>query len=151
MLKRLVLCLCSMPLLLGCVNAAYNRAEVRDDRAERVTIATVQREIRPGMSSAEVASVLGSPNLVTTDANRCENWVYDKVATETAYSHSTGRGSGGLGGAAGGADGGLLGALGFGGGKSAGAVATNQRTMTIIIKFDKDNRVRDYSYRQSSF
>ncbi len=151
MLTRLVLCLFSGTLLLGCVNAAFNRAEVRDDSADRVTIATVQREIRPGMSSAEVASILGSPNLVTTDANRCENWVYDKIATEASYSHSRGRGNGIAGGAGGGSDGGFLGALGFGGEKSTGAVSTNQRTVTIIIKFDRNSRVRDYSYRQSSF
>ena len=35
--------------------------------------------------------------------------------------------------------------------KSAGASSTTQRTLTIIIKFDEENKVRDFAYRQSTF
>jgi hypothetical protein len=103
------------------------------------------------MTNSEVVQVLGSPNMVTTDEQRRENWVYDKVSTETAYSTS----SGGvnaliLGGALVGP--GLAGGLGGAGySSSAGARSTTQRTLTIIIKYDSQNRVRDFSYRSSSF
>ncbi len=150
--RCLVICVTMLCLTgTGCMSAGEHREAVRDDTADRISVGKVQREIREGMTSAEVVSILGSPNMVTTDAGRRETWVYDKVATERAYSGSQGGFGGLLGGLVGGAAGGL-----FGGGsgnveRGSGASATNQRTVTIIIKFDEESRVRDYSYRQSSF
>lgn len=135
----------------GCMSAGQHREAVRDDTADRISVGKVQREIHEGMSSAEVVSILGSPNLVTTDSERRETWVYDKVATEHAYSGSQGGFGGLLGGLVGGAAGGLFGGAGGNVERSSGASATNQRTVTIIIKFDENGKVRDYSYRQSSF
>lgn len=102
---------------------------------DRLSVGKVQREIRVGMSSAEVIRVLGSPNIVTTDDERREVWVYDKIATDTAYSTSDRYGT-------------LL-ILGASG--SSGARSTHQRTLTIAIKFGNDQKVRDFSYHQSSF
>ena len=127
------------------------RAAVSNQDKDRLTVGTVQREIRNGMSTAEVVEVLGSPNMVTTDEKRRESWVYDKVATEKVYSTSSG-GLGlifGGGGATGGA--GLLGGLGGGFSSGSGAASTTQRTLTIIVKFDEAGKVRDYAYRSSSF
>ena len=81
-----ILCLA----MTGCMTAEQHRAAVRNDAGDRLSIAKVQREIRVGMSGAEVVSILGSPNMVTTDSERRETWVYDKVATERAYSSSSG-------------------------------------------------------------
>lgn len=140
-------------LISACQTVGEHASQVRDARAqgERVTVGTVQREIRVGMSSAEVVSVLGAPNMVTTDSKRRENWVYDKISTERVYSTSSGGVSalvlgGGIVGA------GLAGGgVGAGYSSSAGASSTSQRTLTIIIKFDKDSKVRDFAYRYSSF
>ena len=85
--------------------------------------------------------------MVTTDENRRESWVYDKISTEKVYSTS----SGGLGLIFGGAGGGFLGGLGGNASSSAGASSTTQRTLTIIVKFDEAGKVRDYAYRSSSF
>jgi outer membrane protein assembly factor BamE (lipoprotein component of BamABCDE complex) len=116
-----------------------------------MTVGKVQREIRVGMTNADVVEVLGSPNMVTTDDRRREIWVYDKVATETAYSTSSGGVSALILGGALVGDG-LLGAAGAPSyHASAGAASTTQRTLTVIIKFDEANRVRDFSYRSSSF
>lgn len=133
-------------LLCGCT-AGMHRDAVRDDTKDRISVATVQREIKVGMSGADVVAVLGSPNMVTTDSERREIWVYDKVATERVYSTS----EGGLGLLLGGAGSAMLGGGVGGAGQSSGAASTTQRTLTIIIKFDHDNTVRDFSYRQSSF
>ncbi|MFD1623703.1 hypothetical protein [Azospirillum griseum] len=137
--------------LVGCMSTEQHRAAVSNPVGDRVTIGTVQREIRVGMSSADVVQALGSPNMVTTDDLRRENWIYDKIATETAYSTSQGGVSalilGGVAGAAGMVGGGI--APGYG--QSSGASSTTQRTLTIIIKFDDAKRVRDFAYRSSSF
>jgi len=138
-------------ILFGCATAGQHREEVRDDSADRLTVGKVQREIRVGMTNAQVVEVLGSPNMVTTDEKRREVWVYDKVATEHAYSTSSGGVSALiLGGVAGGsgAGGGGVGGSAYG---SAGATSSTQRTLTVIIKFDEENKVRDFAYRQSSF
>ena len=126
----------------GCT-AGQHLDEVRDDEGTKLTVGTVQKEIKMGMSAAEVAEVLGSPNIVTTDENRQETWIYDKISTEVAYSRSSGTIVGLLFGSSGGG----LGA----GSKSAGATASSQKTLTVVIKFDANSQVRDFSYRQSSF
>ena len=89
----------------------------------------------------------GSPNIVTTDEQRREVWVYDKISTDTVYSTSSG---------------GIM-SLILGGGSdvaglasghynaSSGARSQSQKTLTIIIKFDNKGLVRDFSYNASSF
>jgi outer membrane protein assembly factor BamE (lipoprotein component of BamABCDE complex) len=137
--------------LSGCMTTGQHRQAVRDDSSDRISAGVVQREIREGMSSADVVHVLGSPNMVTTDEHRREVWVYDRISTEHVYSTSSGGISALiLGGAAGGSGAGG-GGLGFGGSRGSGAASSSQRTLTIIIKFDEENRVRDFAYRQSSF
>lgn len=126
----------------GC-SATQHRAEVQDDTPDRVTVGTVQREIRVGMASADVAAILGAPNIVSTDAERREVWIWDKVSSEVTYSRSGGVVAGlVIGGSGGGAG---------GGSRSAGASHSSQRTLTVVVKFDGNDRVRDFSYRTSSF
>ncbi|HXZ97420.1 MAG TPA: hypothetical protein VEG37_10325 [Burkholderiales bacterium] len=132
---------------LTACTATYHKSQVQDDSTDRVTVGKVQKEIRTGMSGAEVAQVLGSPNIVTTDENRREVWIYDKIATETVYSTS----SGGIVTLILGFTGNFVGAgLPYGSVKS-GATATNQRTLTIVIKFDDKGKVRDFAYHASNF
>ena len=135
----------------GCLSAEEHQAAVANADKNKLTVGTVQREIRVGMSGDEVASVLGSPNIVTSDEHRQESWIYDRFSTDSVYSTSSGGVSalilgGGLVGA-----GALGGGLGGGMSQSAGARSTTQRTLTVIIKFDGSRRVRDFAYRQSSF
>jgi outer membrane protein assembly factor BamE (lipoprotein component of BamABCDE complex) len=128
--------------LSGC-SATQHRAEVRDDTIDRVTVGTVQREIRVGMPTAEVAAILGAPNIVSTDADRNEVWIWDKISSDVSYSRSSGVVAGLVIGSSGGGAG--------GGSKNAGASSSSQRTLTVIVKFDAAGRVRDFSYRTSSF
>ena len=151
--SSIIVMLTAAGLIAGCQTAAQHAADVRAAQdGDRVTVGKVQREIRVGMTNAQVVEVLGSPNMVTTDEQRRENWVYDKIATDTAYSSSSGGVNalilgGGLIGGAGAAGG----AGGAGYSSGAGARSTSQRTLTIIIKYDEANKVRDFSYRSSSF
>ncbi len=134
-------------LVTGCQSASSHRQQVQDDTGDRVTVGKVQKEIRIGMSGAEVAEVLGSPNIVSTDEERREVWIYDKIATDHAYSESRGGVMAlilGWGGSAAGAASGSV-------NQSAGASSTSQRTRTVIIKFDKEGKVRDFAYHTSRF
>jgi outer membrane protein assembly factor BamE (lipoprotein component of BamABCDE complex) len=139
--------------MAGCRSAQEHAADVEAANADanRLTVGTVQREIRVGMSGGQVASVLGSPNIVTTDENRREVWVYDRISTTRAYSTSSGGVSALiLGGAwTGGGAGGGLGSTGYS--ADAGATATTQKTLTVVIKFDGQGLVRDFAYHTSTF
>lgn len=151
--RPLGICIVTAGLVAGCQSASEHAREVGSarDAGDRVTVGKVQREIRVGMTSTQVVEALGSPNMVTTDEQRRENWVYDKISTDTVYSRSSG-GVNAL--ILGGALFGDVAAGGAGGGgyrSSAGAASTSQRTLTIIIKFDSQSRVRDFAYRSSSF
>ena len=110
---------------------------------DRLSVANVQREVNKGMSGAEVIEALGSPNIISTDENGWEVWVYDKISTEVNYSRS----SAGIIGLIFGGSGGGLGA----GGMSSGAASKSQRTLTVVIKFDGDKKVRDFAYHTSRF
>jgi outer membrane protein assembly factor BamE (lipoprotein component of BamABCDE complex) len=130
-------------LTAGC-SATHHAADVREaDDIDRVTVGTVQKEIVIGMSAADVAAVLGSPNIVTTEEERQETWIYDKISTDVTYSRSSGTVVGLLFGSAGGGAG--------VGTTNAGSSSSSQRTLTVIIKFDGNSRVRDFSYHSSRF
>lgn len=124
-------------LISGCQSASQHAADVSkaNDNLDRLTVGKVQREIKIGMTTADVVQTLGSPNIVTTDEQRRESWVYDKISTNVTYSNSAGGAS-------------LI--LGVVGGQS-GAVSRNQKTLTIIIKFDANQKVRDFAYHASTF
>ena len=144
-MNRLVTCVSFLSvavILSGCTASAHVR-DVRAEDTDRITVGTVQRDIHMGMSATNVAEVLGSPNIVTTDGDRRETWIYDKISSEVAYSRS----SGAIVGLTFGSN-----AAGLGvGRKESGATASSQRTLTVIIKFDDDNLVRDFSYHTSRF
>lgn len=133
--------------LSGCMTAAQHRADVEQPAGDQLTVGTVQKEIRVGMSGAEVAAVLGSPNIVSTDEERREVWIYDKISTDVAYSSS----SGGLSTLILGGGSSVGGGVGGSGNRSAGAASTSQKTLTVIIKFDNEKRVRDFAYHTSRF
>ena len=134
-MRRLLFSATALLLLSGCMSAAKHRKSVSDNSGDRMTVGIVQKEIRVGMSGAEVAQVLGSPNIVSTDKERREVWIYDKISTERAYSTSEGGMSAlifvGLA---------VIQQAGGGGefSRSSGASSTSQKTLTVIIKFDED-------------
>jgi outer membrane protein assembly factor BamE (lipoprotein component of BamABCDE complex) len=146
-MKTTFLLLISALIATACTSAGQHRAAVQDDTQDRMTVGTVQKEIFLGMTGADVLSVIGSPNIVSTDAERNEVWVYDKLATDVAYSDSQAGVLGLIFGPIG-----AGGAAGAGAGTySSGARSTSQRTLTVVINFDADKRVRDFAYHTSRF
>lgn len=135
-MKNILIAIFIIGLTAGCQTAAQHQKELQDNsQTEAFTLGNVQRKIQKGSSQAEVASSLGSPNIVTKDAHGKEAWVYDKAAREVSYSHD--HGGVWL----------LLGAYS----KEAGASRTSQRTLTVVIKFDERGHVDDVTYHSSQF
>ena len=150
-MKILIVTAISCAMLAGCT-AADHRADIDDAKTianerDQLTVGSVQKHVRVGMSSVEVLEALGSPNIVSTDAERREVWVYDRVASERVYSDSSGGILGGIGGGNGDVGAGVGGLVR----KSSGASHRSQRKLTVVVRFDEDNLVRDYSYRTSRF
>lgn len=125
-------------LQTGCMTASQHQQSLPQTQERETTVGIVQQEIRVGMSGADVAEALGSPNIVTQDSEGDETWVYDKIASEVSYSQD----SGGTG---------LIINLLGGYNRQAGAASTTQRTLTVVIKYDENKRVKSFSYHASKF
>lgn len=128
------------PLLIGilcllALGGCRTSAPAAAPEAEQLTVGTVQREIRVGMSAAEVAEALGTPNIVTTDEERREVWIYDRVSSDRVSTGSSAYGT----------------LLIIGGQTGKSSSSSSQRTMTIIIKYDADKKVRDFAYNYTQF
>ena len=134
-MKKIMAVFLAALFLAGCSSASTRRKDVQDNSPNSLTVGKVQRDIKLGMSSAQVAEILGSPNIVTTDEERREVWVYDKIASDVTYSQG----------------GGYWTLILFGSNSHTGSTATAQRTLTVVIKFDKDGKVRDFAYNSSKF
>lgn len=119
-------------LVLSALCACATATAPRD---QELTVGLVQKEIRVGMAQAEVAEALGSPNIVSKDAEGHEAWIYDKMATEASTRSSGGGGS-------------IL-VLAYS--RSEAVSRTSQKTLTVVIKFGQDSRVASFSYHASSF
>ena len=124
-------CGVAMLVLTACGASLQTGSPLPETPEKRLTVGIVQREIRTGMPAFAVAEALGAPNVVTTDEQRREVWVYDRVASERVHEL------------------GYAGLILVGYSREAGAVS--QRTLTVIVKFDADQRVRDYAYHASRF
>ena len=135
----------------SCMGASEHSAALHSSAEREMTVGIVQKTISKGMAQDEVAAALGSPNIVTKDREGDETWIYDKIATEASYSSDSGSVAGlGGGGTAPGSSL-FLGILAGNYSKSAGASATTQKTLTVIIKFAINGRVKDFSYHASKF
>jgi len=95
----------------------------RQIETQKTTLGNVQRIVKKGASNADVIEALSSPNIVTTNNDGTETWVYDKVLTEAEYVQ----------------------------GQNSGVAVRSTRTMIVVIKFDKNSKVDTVQYRQTSY
>ena len=124
---------------------AADREKAEPPRA--FTLGLVQKALRPGLSQADVAERLGSPNVVTRETDGREAWVYDKVSSEKEASGE----SVGVGGAASGAGGSFWGLLGVTAGKRSEKSKSSQRTLTVVIRFSAAGTVETFTWHDSRF
>jgi outer membrane protein assembly factor BamE (lipoprotein component of BamABCDE complex) len=106
-----------------------------DPNATNLTVGTVQGSLKVGMPASDVAAILGSPNIVTTDENRREVWIYDKISSNRVDTANSAYGT----------------LIILGGSTRQSQSSTTQKTLTIIIKFDEEKKVRDFGYNFTQF
>lgn len=130
---RYIYILSVLSLVLTVTGCGGGQAQIPEDR---LTVGKVQGEIKVGLPASQVAELLGSPNIVTTDEKRREVWIYDKVSTDRVdMSRSSFAGI----------------ILVMGARSSESSSSQRQRTLTIIIKYDEDKKVRDFAYNYTQF
>ncbi len=132
--KSLIVAASTCIILCGCVNTSHDAAD------KNLTLGLVQQSIKEGVSSITVLETLGSPNIVKTapDSNN-EIWIYDKIShskSESALGLLLGGGGNGIGGGA---------------GASASSSVSSSKALTVIIKFDDQDKIKNVSYFRSSF
>ena len=129
---RILIVIPAAAFLWGCASQTPTPLlQSRQVETEKITLGSVQSRLHEGSSSAEVIAALGSPNIVATNQDKTETWVYDKTFTETEISAS-----------------GIN--LPFSGSVS-GARAKSSRTLIVTIKFNKAKTVETIQYRQTSY
>lgn len=168
-------------LLLGCMSAMLLFSGCEDVQGPSVpqnnlTVGAVQQNISKGMYSTNVVKALGSPNIITKDKSGKTTWVYDRVST---YHSKTSGGlnfvrmngndfvvTSGILATTGAVAAGIaesnfwlatmgtmaaIGAITYASTKDDYEYKTEQKTLTIILDFDENERLQNFSYMYSSF
>ena len=116
------------------------------ENPNKLTLGKVQQTLKKGMSQGEIVVALGSPNMVTTDGEGLETWVYDKLSTEVS-SNSKKKGFNLLGGALGSKVGAGVTA---GSSSNTSSSSSTQKTLTVVLKFI-EKKLETFEYNASSF
>lgn len=138
-MKKQYGCLATIALTVALSGCATSPSADKEDNTNQLTVGVVQKEITTGMPSTDVLTALGSPNIVKTNPEGNEVWVYDRFSKEQVY-QTTG------------------GALGYFSGNGGGIISSEQgssqvssKTLTVIIKFDAQDNVASIAYHRSKF
>jgi hypothetical protein len=99
----------------------------------------------------DLIQMFGGPNISTVDSEGVETWVYERSITQTdvASKSQNWQAAANLGVSFGQAVGGASASGGQSG--SASSAASSFRSLTVIVKFNADKTVKDYSVRSSQF
>lgn len=101
-----------------------------------LTHGNVQMTLKNGITTQnEVLEAFGPPNIMTLDGSGNEVWTYQKQATVTKAESANSYGT----------------IILFGGGGGTSGFEQSSRTMTLIIKFDKDKKVMDFKSMATNF
>lgn len=139
MKKVLLSSILTLALALGIssctVTSGGSYSAQSSSQEKQITVGTLQKELRKGMSGAEVIESLGSPNIVTRDQNGYETWVYDRIATEARYNENAN----------------VLFLVLFAQGSSSANASVSQKTLTVVIKMNEQGKVDSFAYHSSKF
>lgn len=114
-------------LIVGCASTAK-----KDESNSALTAGRVKKEIEKGKTlQFDILKIFGSPNIVTKNRDNDEVWNYNKMAYESVY----------------GSDSGWL--IFWGGSRAMSSTTT--KSFDLIIIFDKNDVVKDYSIISASF
>ena len=148
-MKNIIPILSMSILMFNCAPTEPIIIEVPVEKEDKLTLGTVQSRIKKGMNQTEVLEVLGSPNIVTKNSKGYEVWTYDKVGSSQSSSSevSATYGQRQL-------NQGFWAFL-FGGTTSSAQSGSDRNTesksLTVIITFDGNSNVSDFTYQSLKY
>ncbi len=122
--------------LAGCVErqvAPIATIPARQIETQKITLGASQM-LKVGMAGSDVIDALSSPNIVTTDKDGLETWVYDKISNEYEYVSARD-------------DGWFFSPRN----QNSGVSTSTQKTLIVVIKFDGNKKIKSLQYRQTSY
>jgi len=125
MRRRLITLFTLFFLIHGC-------ASVQPVQKGNLTAGMVKTTIIKGETiQNDILEVFGAPNIITKNKSGDEVWTYEKMSVESGSSE-------------------VFGTVIIVSGKGS-RTSSSSRTFTLMIEFDDNDVVKDYSYRTSSF
>lgn len=119
-------------LFLFLIGTSFGCASVQPYQKSSLTPGMVKAKIVKGQTSQnEILKIFGPPNIITKNKSGNEVWTYDKVSIDSSSSGAYG----------------TLIILGTAGSKNS----LSTKTFTLMIEFNENDIVKDYSYRSSAF
>ena len=148
-MKKIIPILSISVILFNCAPPEPIIIEVPVEKEDKLTLGTVQSKIKKGMNQTEVLEVLGSPNIVTKNKSGNEVWTYDKVGSSqsstSGVSATYGQAQLNQG----------FWAFLFGGttnsAQSSSDNSTESKSLTVIITFDSNSTVSDFTYQSLKY
>ncbi|MCH8214635.1 MAG: hypothetical protein IIC54_11290 [Proteobacteria bacterium] len=117
-----------------------------------LTYGAIKKYLKVGVTTqADILKLFGSPNNMTITSDGTEMWVYDKVRTEMATAGSSGSSGGFLGGGVIVGDGVIGGGVGGSSRTSTSKLVSSTRTLTVILEFDKQSVLKEFSAREGRY
>jgi len=108
----------------------------KDEKNSPFTTGNVQLSLKQGVTTqAEVLEKFGPPNIAAVDSTGNDLWTYQKFATVT---QSSGQG-------------GYFWLVIVGGNTGTSGLEQTQKTMTLIIKFDQDKKIKEFKSMSTNF
>ena len=132
-MKKIIIISLTSIILFSC-------AANKPDDSNNLTLGTVQSKISKGQSQSSVMDVLGSPNIVTKDSQGREVWTYDRISSENDASSSFGFY--------------ILNPISCftgGGTNSKSSSTASSKSLTVLITFDDNKNVLDYTYQSLKY
>jgi len=118
----------------------FSCAANKPDDSDNLTLGTVQSKIFKGQSQSAVMEILGSPNIVTKDAKEREVWTYDRISRDNEASSGTGFF--------------ILNPISWFTGGGVGSKSSSRKSsksLTVLITFDDNKNVLDYTYQSLKY
>ncbi|HWR72189.1 MAG TPA: hypothetical protein VN604_03385 [Nitrospirota bacterium] len=120
--------------------------------ASALSYGTVTSAVVKGKTTQmDLIQMFGGPNISTVDSEGVETWLYERSVSQTdvASKSQNWQAAANLGVSFGHVQGGA--SAGGGQSGSASSTASSFRSLTVIVKFNADKTVKDYSVRSSQF
>ena len=133
---KVLLVTVSLAAVSGCSTTQYG-ASASANASYRDAAASAERQVVLGMGATNIAAVLGSPSLIAEHENDEITWTYDGISSDVSYARN------------GDAIVGVIFDRSFDNSIAMKVDYSLQPTMTVVIRFNQYDRVRDFSYYTS--